>query len=33
MPNVKVVIADDHPLVREGLRRILSLSPEITVAG
>lgn len=33
MLNVKVVIADDHPLVREGLRRILSLSPEIAVAG
>lgn len=33
MPYVKVVIADDHPLIREGLRRILSLSPDIAIAG
>lgn len=28
-----VVIADDHPIVRKGLRQILSEEPDITVAG
>jgi len=30
---IKVLIADDHPLIREGLRRILSLAPNIVIAG
>ncbi|NHM27269.1 response regulator transcription factor [Desulfofundulus sp. TPOSR] len=30
---IKVVIADDHPLIREGLRRILSLAPDVVIAG
>ncbi|MCL6447132.1 MAG: response regulator transcription factor [Armatimonadetes bacterium] len=30
---IKVIIADDHSLIREGLRRILSLAPNITIAG
>jgi len=29
--NIKVVIIDDHPLVREGLRKILELEPGIKV--
>lgn len=33
MPPIKVVIADDHGLFREGLRRILSLEKEILVVG
>ncbi|MCL6560018.1 MAG: response regulator transcription factor [Firmicutes bacterium] len=31
--TIKVVIADDHPLIREGLRRILSLAPDVVIAG
>lgn len=31
MDKVKVVIADDHALVREGLRRLLELDPNIEV--
>ena len=30
---VRIVIADDHPLVREGLRRLLDLQPEFAVVG
>ncbi|WP_027717647.1 response regulator [Desulfovirgula thermocuniculi] len=33
MGGVRVLIADDHPLVREGLRRILSLDPSICLVG
>jgi DNA-binding NarL/FixJ family response regulator len=30
---IRLAIADDHPIVREGLRRIVSEDPGITVAG
>ena len=30
---IHVVIADDHPIVREGLRRVLEKEPDIHVAG
>jgi two-component system nitrate/nitrite response regulator NarL len=30
---IRIVIADDHPLVREGLRALLELQPGFTVAG
>ncbi|MGH7773017.1 MAG: response regulator [Candidatus Binatia bacterium] len=33
MPPIKVVIADDHTLFREGLKRILSLEKDILVVG
>ncbi len=33
MPTIKVVIADDHTLFREGLKRILSLEKDIWVVG
>jgi len=33
MTPIKVVIADDHPLFRDGLRRILSLEKDILVIG
>ena len=31
MDKIKVIIADDHALVREGLRRLLELDPNIEV--
>lgn len=31
--KIPVLIADDHPLVREGIRKILSLEPRIVVVG
>lgn len=31
--NIKVLIVDDHVLIREGLRRILSLEPSIALVG
>jgi DNA-binding NarL/FixJ family response regulator len=33
MPTIKVAIADDHTLFREGLKRILSLERDILVVG
>jgi DNA-binding NarL/FixJ family response regulator len=30
---IKVLIADDHPIVRQGLRQILSGIPDMEVAG
>lgn len=33
MPPIKVVIADDHPMFRDGLRRILALEKDILVIG
>jgi len=31
--SVRVVIADDHPIVRKGLRGLLEEEPDITVVG
>jgi len=31
--RIRVVIADDHPIVRDGLRRLLSLEDDIEVVG
>jgi len=31
--KIRVLIADDHPVVRQGLRAFLALQPDITVAG
>jgi len=31
--KIKVIIADDHPLLREGIIKILSLEPKIQVVG
>lgn len=31
--QIKIIIADDHALLREGIRKILSLEPDITVVG
>ncbi|MBO8128025.1 MAG: response regulator transcription factor [Peptococcaceae bacterium] len=33
MQQVKVLVADDHALIREGLRKILSVEPRIAVVG
>lgn len=33
LPNIKVLIVDDHQVVREGLRRILELDKQIQVIG
>ncbi len=33
MPKIKVLIADDHAIVREGIRMILSLHDDIEVVG
>jgi len=30
---IKLLIADDHPIVREGLKQILSASPDIVISG
>lgn len=32
-PPIRVVIADDHPVVRDGLRRILEIEPDIEIVG
>jgi len=32
-PNIRVLIADDHALVREGIRKVLGLASDITVVG
>ena len=33
MDGIRILIADDHPLIREGLRRILEMDPQIKVVG
>ena len=30
---IRVVIADDHPILRDGLRRLLETEPEFVVVG
>ena len=30
---MKVLIADDHPVVRQGLRQMLAVEPDLTVVG
>ena len=32
-PRIKIVIADDHPIVRDGLRRLLSLESDVDIVG
>ena len=32
-PMIRVMIADDHPIVRDGIRRLLSLEEDIEVVG
>lgn len=31
--KIKVIIADDHPIVREGLEQVISSTPDLVVAG
>jgi two-component system, NarL family, nitrate/nitrite response regulator NarL len=32
-PSIRIVIADDHPIFRDGLRRLLEAEPNLTVLG
>lgn len=32
-PRIRVAIADDHPIVRDGIKRLLALEPDIDVVG
>src|SRR5512147_492511 len=32
-PTIRIVIADDHPIMREGLRRLLDAQPPFQVVG
>src|SRR4051812_32118312 len=32
-PTVRILIADDHPIFRDGLRRLLEAEPDLTVVG
>lgn len=32
-PKMKILIADDHPIVRHGLRQVLSFDPDLSVVG
>src|SRR5207302_1039155 len=32
-PTVRIVIADDHPIFRDGLRRLLEAEPDLKVLG
>ncbi len=33
MDGIRILLADDHPIIREGLRRILEMDPQIMVVG
>ena len=33
MKPIRLVIADDHPIVRDGLRRLLETEKDFTVVG
>ncbi len=32
-PTIRLVVADDHPIVRGGLRRMVELEPDLEIAG
>src|SRR5258706_12474898 len=32
-PNIRIIIADDHPIVRDGIRRLLTLETDFEVVG
>jgi len=33
MASIKVILVDDHPVVREGIRNLLEQSPDISIVG
>jgi two-component system nitrate/nitrite response regulator NarL len=32
-PNIRIIVADDHPIVRDGIRRLLTLETDFEVVG
>jgi len=32
-PKIRLMIVDDHPLFRAGLRRVLEMEPDLTIIG
>jgi DNA-binding NarL/FixJ family response regulator len=30
---IRIILADDHPLIREGIRTILAAAPDLVVVG
>jgi len=33
MERIKILVADDHPLIRDGLRTLLSTEPDLDLVG
>ncbi len=33
MPQIRILLADDHTIVRDGLRSLLEKQPDMTVSG
>ena len=31
--DIRIVIADDHPLMRQGLRQVIEIEPRLTIVG
>ena len=31
--SIKIIIVDDHPLIREGIKQILSFSEDVSIVG
>ncbi len=33
MPDIRIILADDHRIVRDGVKALLALSPDVKVVG